>query len=88
MRNLHNVVSDALQNVRGGRGATQSVDNPAGDEIEYIVDIKKGERFMRLEVFLDHGGCTAGVLSRVGWSTRFMHELLEYIMDEMCEDDD
>ena len=87
MRNLHNVVSDALQNVRGGRGATERVDNPTGNEIEYIVDIQKGERFMRLEVFLDHGGCTAVVLSRVGWSARFMNEFMDYIMDEMCDDD-
>lgn len=84
MRNLHNVVSDALETVRGGRGAREYVNNPTGDEVEYIVDIRKGEKFMRVEFFLDPNGyVSAGVLSRVGWSTRFQNEFMNYIMDQM-----
>ena len=83
MRNLHNVVSDALENVRGGRGATERVNNPTGDEIEYIVEITKDEKYMKLEVFLDHGGCAAIVLERRGWSTRFMNEFMDYVVNEM-----
>lgn len=83
MKNVHNVVSDALENVRGGRGATQRVDNPGGDEIEYVVEIIQDEKYMKLEVFLDHGGCTALVLERRGWSARFMNEFVDYLVNEL-----
>lgn len=89
MRNIHNVISDVLEQM--GRSDVRQIINVDPDDPErHVADLKKGRDrcLLRVEFFINaNGGITAAVLERIGFSVRFQDTFMDGVMSAFCDDD-
>lgn len=84
MKNIHNVVWDALRAVDANRRIRDRVEVDPNNSQRYIVTLQHQGKEMLVEVIVDAEGVDyAGVLERVGFSRRFEEVFMNTFMDMM-----
>jgi allantoicase len=87
MRNLHNVISDVLEDLNR-KDVQVVIETNCHDEEHHIAELRHIQKYMKVEFFITpNGGITAAVLERRGFSVRFQDRFMDGVMSEFCDAD-
>ena len=83
MKNMHNIVSDVLAEIRANHRIRESVDYNENERI-WNIELRLGISRFDIELYMDGENVSAGgVLRCVGFSDRFQTRFMDTLMNKL-----
>jgi hypothetical protein len=82
MANMHNAVTDALEEIRANPRIQQHIQFIPNDNI-YQILLTRGVARLSIEMVLDGGDYTGYVMEKRGFSDRFQQRFMDTLMNKL-----